>query len=131
MAGVSQDGQGTKALKMNVQEFLGHFTVVYKASVMSTAGAPGVAGEEDGQQQLESSVREALGAIGKLITKTPADDLVSEMEKAVLKVQKCFRGNTTRKEVHGMKHSDAPAEEEATMSATMSRVRSTGGGGGS
>jgi len=81
------DKGGESAVKMNVQDFLGRFTVVYNSSKAA------------GESKIEPWIAQALGAIGRLIIKTPAEDLVSEMEKAAVKIQKCFRGTSARKEM--------------------------------
>merc|ERR1719359_2486371 len=58
--------------KLNVQEFLKHLTVVYKQ-----------AKQEQGGDTKESALAvEALGKIGRLILKTPKDQLVTDMENA-------------------------------------------------
>lgn len=88
----SQQSQG----KINVQDFLGHFTTIYK---QASAG-----------QKLEPWISEALEQIGRLIVKTPADKLVSDMEnQAALKIQRAARGKAARNEAARAKEAGAPS----------------------
>merc|ERR1719235_1661307 len=64
--------QGGGAAKLNVQEFLKHLTVVYKQ-------AQGDLGETNKD---DAWAFEALDKIGRLIMKTPQDQLVNDMEQA-------------------------------------------------
>lgn len=77
------------SVRVNVQEFLQRFTVVYKQ-----------ADAVSGHSKLESWVLSALDQIGRLILRTPADQLITELEQAAMKIQKVFRGTAVRKDVH-------------------------------
>jgi len=88
--------------KLNVQEFLKHLTVVYKQ-----------AQDCSGDSKTNSWAFEALDKIGRLIMKTPQDQLVVDMEQAALKIQKLYRGRQTRKEVAGGEGAAPKAKSKA------------------
>jgi len=105
------EGSGEKP-KVNVMEFLKHLTVVYKQAQNTLTG--------DAKEN--NWAFEALDKIGRLIVKTPQDQLVYDMEEAALKIQKLYRGRATRKEMQqskgaaesptartGVHHSRAPS----------------------
>mmetsp|Transcript_59351 Transcript_59351/g.130337 ORF Transcript_59351/g.130337 Transcript_59351/m.130337 type:complete len:1009 (-) Transcript_59351:23-3049(-) len=99
------DGKSeASSIKLNVQEFLGHFTVVYK----QTGGGS--------TAELSDFATEALNAIGGLMMRTPADQMVSDLEKAAVKIQKCFRGVAARKEVKDLKNSSEEARAKSAAS---------------
>mmetsp|Transcript_54107 Transcript_54107/g.168016 ORF Transcript_54107/g.168016 Transcript_54107/m.168016 type:complete len:982 (-) Transcript_54107:109-3054(-) len=77
--------QGALGGKINVQEFLGQFTTIYKQS--------------SSDQQLEGWMKEALVQLGRLIVKTPAEKLLSELEQAAVKIQRVARGKAVRSQV--------------------------------
>merc|ERR1719499_1132289 len=72
----------TTPKKIDVREFLGSFTVVYKKT-----GAGDV---------LSDWERKALNAIGRLVCVTPEDQLQSDVEKAAVTIQKCVKGRKQR-----------------------------------
>jgi protein phosphatase len=80
--------------KLNVQEFLKHLTVVYKQAKQDL--------KEEESKESKLAV-EALEKIGRLIMKTPQDQLVGDMQKAALKIQSLYRGRTARKEMETAK----------------------------
>eukprot|EP00416_Gambierdiscus_australes_P018079 CAMPEP_0171071238 /NCGR_PEP_ID=MMETSP0766_2-20121228/10208_1 /TAXON_ID=439317 /ORGANISM="Gambierdiscus australes, Strain CAWD 149" /LENGTH=1052 /DNA_ID=CAMNT_0011527771 /DNA_START=39 /DNA_END=3192 /DNA_ORIENTATION=- len=85
--------------KINVQEFLGHFTMIYKQTSMNG-------------EKLESWMMQALEQIARLIIKTPADTLLTDLEhSAALMIQKVARGAAVRREVRAeaAKKGDGPA----------------------
>jgi len=88
-------------LRLKVDEFLARFTLIYKQA--------GEIGSEE--IKLEKWMLQALDQIGRMILRTPADKLVSDVEKAALAIQKNFRGHEDRKRVAELKSSpgDAPA----------------------
>lgn len=71
-------------IKMNVQEFLGRFTVLYAAG---------------SSQTLPAWVAETLQKIAQLIVRTPTSQLSGEQEmaRAATMIQKIIRGKETRK----------------------------------
>jgi protein phosphatase len=90
-------GRETEPVKIDVQAFLGRFCLVYK-----TAGA-----------QLEKWMLDALDEVAKLIMRTPAQDLVSDLDKAAMTIQRNFRGSQARKEVKGLKGEPTTSKELA------------------
>mmetsp|Transcript_90828 Transcript_90828/g.157659 ORF Transcript_90828/g.157659 Transcript_90828/m.157659 type:complete len:1000 (+) Transcript_90828:58-3057(+) len=92
-------------VKLNVQEFLKHLTVVYKQAQDVSA--------DSGVSDSQKWAYEALEMIGKHIIKTPAQELLSDMEQAALKIQKVFRGGASRKEVAEIKNTQDPSQREA------------------
>mmetsp|Transcript_15165 Transcript_15165/g.39015 ORF Transcript_15165/g.39015 Transcript_15165/m.39015 type:complete len:1020 (+) Transcript_15165:84-3143(+) len=88
--------------RINVQDFLGNFMVIYKANLSLTGSS------DDNEPKLEKWVQQALNAIGTHITTLPADQLITDMDKAALKIQKAFRGNAVRKEVTELKNHTSP-----------------------
>jgi len=102
------------AVRLNVQDFLGTFTVVYKHSSSSAGSGP----------TMDDFAKKALNAIGNLMLKTPADKIVSDLEKAAVKIQKCMRGNIARKEVEKKKNG-----EEGEVAKCSSSRRSSAKGG--
>jgi protein phosphatase len=106
---------GSDKVKLNVQEFLKHLTVVYKQAQGCAA---------DSEQQENSWAFEALDKIGRLIMKTPQDQLVADMEQAALKIQKLYRGRQTRKEVAD----GAAPKGKAKGKAKAAEKKNAGGG---
>lgn len=90
----AESSSGGTAARLNVQEFLKHLTVVYKQATTSASQT---------EKNENAWAFEALDKIGRLIMKTPQDQLVTDMEQAALKIQKIFRGKATRKEVESCK----------------------------
>jgi len=110
------NGDNEAHVRMNVQEFLGHFTVVYKQ-------ASGGAGPE-----LSDFAKEALNAIGGLMMRTPADQLISDMEKAAVKIQKCFRGVSVRKDQKDQKNKDEEGGDKVKTPRTSQQTLAAAGG---
>lgn len=94
-AGTSAESVRTN--KVNVQDFLKHLTVVYKQS--QTATDKEASGKENGWAY------EAVDKIGRLILKTPQDQLMadSDITQAALKIQSLYRGREARKDVERKK----------------------------
>jgi protein phosphatase len=100
--------EGSEKPKLNVQEFLRHLTVVYKQ-------AQGCTGDTEGKN---SWAFEALDKIGRLILKTPQDQLLLDMEQAALKIQKLYRGRQTRKDVASGESAAPKAKGKAKAKAS-------------
>jgi len=84
--------------RLNVQEFLKHLTTVYKQAKNSL-------GDSD---KSSDWAYEALDKIGRLILKTPQDQLVTDMTQAALKIQSLYRGRATRKDMEQGDGATAP-----------------------
>lgn len=85
--------------KINVQEFLGHFTTIYK--------------QASSDSNMEGWMQEALEQIGKLIVKTPAEKLVSGLEQAAVKIQSVARGAAARNQARAAKEAPRPTTPTA------------------
>lgn len=108
--------------KLNVQEFLKHLTVVYKQTVGDSSDSESTAW-----------AFEALDKIGRLIMKTPQDELISEMDLAAKKIQSIFRGKAARKEMDTYKSEGGEKPHSHTSSLPVTRtvtVASQADGGG-
>jgi len=62
-----------------------------------------------------------LYQIGRLIVTTPANELVSDMEQAALKIQKIYRGSAARKEVHERRVAGSMEETRALAARAAAR----------
>lgn len=106
----------SQKVKFNVQDFLKHLTVVYKQAQECSGSI---------NKEEESWALEALDKIGRLIIRTPAEKLISDMEQAAVKIQKIYRGSASRKEAAELKNSGGagaagasrPAAKKAAASA--------------
>jgi len=103
-------GGDSEPIKINVQSFLGRFCLVYK-----TAGA-----------KLEKWMLDALDEVAKLIMRTPAQDLVSDLDKAAMTIQRNFRGSQARKEVKGLKGQDGTSSKDLMSERLGSRSERLG-----
>jgi len=116
----------TGVARLNVQEFLKHLTVVYKQAQRDSSSS---------ESQAESAwAFEALDKIGRLIMKTPQDQLVNDMENAALRIQKLYRGRQTRKDQasgestpsHGPRRTVTSVNTRKSLAATGEAVKAVG-----
>jgi len=105
-------GTGNGAARLNVQEFLKHLTVVYKQTV-----------SHDDSKDTRWAF-EAIEKIGRLIVKTPQEDLVSDMEQAAVRIQALFRGRQTRKEVELRAKTGDLGESSVSLTRPVSSSKS-------
>merc|ERR1719401_3391979 len=105
---------GTDKMKLNVQEFLKHLTVVYKQ-----------AQDCSGEANSNSWAFEALDKIGRLILKTPQDLLLVDMEQAALKIQKLYRGRQTRKDMVESKSTETTSATATPKSRGKAKAKAT------
>mmetsp|Transcript_111252 Transcript_111252/g.314910 ORF Transcript_111252/g.314910 Transcript_111252/m.314910 type:complete len:1017 (+) Transcript_111252:136-3186(+) len=104
-------GHGGGAMRMNVEDFLGRFTLMYKTA------------SEGNTPELEPWMQAALNKIGRLIIQTPAEQLLSEIEEAALKIQKSFRGLQARKTVAARKSVAVLNDDSLTSAPQKSLAR--------
>jgi Ca2+-binding EF-hand superfamily protein len=99
--------------KLHVQDFLKHLTVVYKQSQTAT----------DKGGEADAWAIEALERIGRLILKTPQDELIAEddVTEAALKIQALYRGMAARKDVEQVK-ADPSAARKSQSDARKSHA---------
>jgi len=103
----NSDG-GENKIKIGVQDFLKHLTVVYKqaSTVMN----------DDNRWAFE-----ALDKIGRLIMKTPQDCLGAQMQEAATKIQAIYRGKHVRKEAKENPSEVGTKRRSCHVSATASK----------
>jgi protein phosphatase len=95
-------------IRISSQEFFSRFCLVYKTST-----------------ELEKWMEDALGEIAKLVSRTPAQDLVSDLDRAATAIQKTFRGSQARKEVDSLKNSADPSPKPRASILGRSATSST------
>eukprot|EP00928_Gymnodinium_smaydae_P063300 TRINITY_DN46929_c0_g1_i1.p1 TRINITY_DN46929_c0_g1~~TRINITY_DN46929_c0_g1_i1.p1 ORF type:complete len:983 (+),score=176.73 TRINITY_DN46929_c0_g1_i1:117-3065(+) len=83
--GTSSANQNMSTVRVDIGEFLRSLTIVYRQADESTEN-----------ERLEPWLLDALTQIAQLILRTPAEEIVSEIEAAATKIQAIFRGKQTR-----------------------------------
>jgi len=116
MSGSTEDGSNPKKTKLNVQEFLKHLTVVYKQSQTATD-------QSDPNRKSDAWAFEAVDRIGRLILKTPPEQLIEESDitEAALKIQKLYRGMAARKDLDQSKTENGGQVAPTSTSSASSR----------